>query len=449
MTPTPGRKARREAYHKVDDEGDCEDPAPAPEGKAFVWLWPPGAADPVLAGRITETTGQHDNTPVCTFTYDDSFLERPDAVSLFTPELPLRSGVFDPTQPEGPPSRDPLSIASCLRDASPDAWGRRVLNSQIAGKATAVLSELTYLLAAGSDRIGALDVTTTPSAYTPQAAEQATLDQLVQACELIEIGKPVPAELRKGIRHLTGVGGAQPKALLVNGERSLIAKFPSITQARPALHAEAVAMLLAQRVGINVASVEMVPVEGRDVLLVERFDRPKAGTRHMMVSALTLLGYGELASRHATYPQLADTVRASFTHPADTLRELYTRMVFNICVGNSDDHLRNHAAFWDGYLLELTPAYDIAPSPRAGGPLSHALGITRDGRRASQLHLARAAAHDFELDDAEAAALIDRVTTRVRVDYDDVCDQARVSAADRKAMWGREFLNPYVEYGEP
>ncbi|WP_051246375.1 type II toxin-antitoxin system HipA family toxin [Nocardioides halotolerans] len=425
------------------------DPIAADPAEGFVWVWLPGATDPVVAGTITRTTHRYDNAAVCTFTYDRTYLSRPDAVSLFTPELPLRPGVFDPTQPEDPPLRDRLPIASCLRDAAPDAWGRRVLNTQLAEDRTVELSELTYLLGAGSDRVGALDVTTSPTAYHPRPGTPATLDQLLEVSAHIERDEHVPAELQHAARHLTGAGGAQPKALLADGDRSLIAKFPSIAQTRSALHAEAVAMLLARRVGIRAATVEMVPVKGRDVLLVERFDRPGARTRRMMVSALTVLGYGELASRHATYPEFADAVRTSFTHPDDTLRELYTRMVFNICVGNCDDHLRNHAAFWEGHILELTPAYDIAPSPRAAGPLSHALGITRDGRNASQLHLARAAAPDFALDDAEAADIIDHVTTGIRLGYSEACEQARVSAADREAMWGREFLNPYLQYDEP
>jgi serine/threonine-protein kinase HipA len=417
--------------------------------EGFVWVWLPGAADPVVAGRIAQTSSRYDDAPVCTFGYGRSYLARPEAVSLFSAELPLRSGVFDPTEPEGAPLRDPLPIASCLRDASPDAWGRRVLNNRLSADPTIVLSDLTYLLRAGSDRIGAMDVTTSPSTYTPDPAAPTTLHQLLRMSELIEAGEHVPLELQNAARHGSTAGGAQPKALLVDGNRSLISKFPSITQVRPALQAEAVAMLLAEKVGITVAPVEMVPVDGRDVLLVERFDRPGNRTRRMMVSALTVLGYGDLASRHATYPELADAIRTSFVHPAKTLRELYTRMVFNVCVGNSDDHLRNHSAFWDGHMLALTPAYDIAPGPRAAGPLSHALGITREGHNASQLRLVLAAAPDFLLDRAVAADIIDHVITEIRAGYTEACDRARVNNTDRQSMWGREFLNAYIHYDQP
>jgi len=102
------------------------------------------------------------------------------------------------------------------------------------------------------------------------------------------------------------------------------------------------------------------------VLLVERFDRTPEGARRALVSALTILQLGETGFRYATYYDLADAIRARFTEPDATLRELFSRITFNILTGNNDDHPRNHAAFWDGRSLTLTPAYDIAPQPRAG-----------------------------------------------------------------------------------
>lgn len=81
------------------------------------------------------------------------------------------------------------------------------------------------------------------------------------------------------------------------------------------------------------------------ILVVERFNCTPDGGRRSVVCAHRL-GLAELSARYGTNPMLADAIKASFTQPKDTLRELYTRMVFNVCVGNNDDHLRNHAAFW-------------------------------------------------------------------------------------------------------
>lgn len=404
-----------------------------------------------------------DGQAVLSFTYASSYRARPAAIALFTPELPLRAGTFDPTaptvsapDPEGPPGwggararRSPLPLHGCLRDAAPDAWGRRVINVRLAGNPDAELDELTYLVASGSDRIGALDFQLSPTSYEPRGAA-ATLDQLLQAAALIEAGTALPDDLAAAAGHGTSIGGARPKALLEDGARHLIAKFSSASDTRPIVKAEAAAMLLASRVGITAAQVEVRVVDSKPVLLVERFDRPADGSRRALVSALTILGLAEYESRYSSYADLADAVRTGpWQSPASTLRELFTRLVFNVCVGNNDDHLRNHAAFWDGSRLQLTPAYDIAPSPRATQVSSQAIGVTRDGRRASQLSLCRQAAALFLLDRAEAEDTIERVVTTIRTDWDDVCDQALLTRTERASLWEREFLNPYIFYDTP
>jgi serine/threonine-protein kinase HipA len=157
-----------------------------------------------------------------------------------------------------------------------------------------------------------------------------------------------------------------------------------------------------------------------------------------------------MGSRHATYAELAETIRTGpWTDVPTTLRELFTRLVFNVYVGNNDDHLRNLAAFWDGKNLELTPAYDLAPQPRSTRTSSQAIGITRDGRRASQLWLCREVAGEFLLTPAQAEQIIDQVGATIHDHWDEVCDQAQVTAAERHQLWGREFCNPYIFNLEP
>ena len=146
-------------------------------------------------------------------------------------------------------------------------------------------------------------------------------------------------------------------------------------------------MRLAVRAGLNVASVSLEHVAGKDVLLVERFDRVKTRdgwTRKAMVSALTLFGLDEMMARYASYEDLAEIIRHRFTSPKATLRELYGRLVFNILCGNTDDHARNHAGFWDGEQLTLTPAYDICPQSRTGNVASQAMLIVGDNRTSPQ-----------------------------------------------------------------
>lgn len=430
---------------------------------AYVWTWLPGAVEPVVAGAISKTRQRLGEDPVIAFTYARSYRQRDDALPLFAPELPLVPGTFDPTRPSdalrlagdagawaGWPAvadRSPVPLAGCLRDAAPDAWGRRVINLRLAENADIDLSEMTYLLQSSSDRTGNLDFQASPTTYVPRG-EKATLDQLVAAAELIEQGMPIPADLAAAAGHGTSVGGARPKALLTQGERQMVAKFSSTTDTRPVVKAEAVGMLMAARVGVNVAPVEVVTTDdGKDVLLVDRFDRPEGGGRLAVASALTVLGLREEESRYASYGDIAQAIRhPGWADAADQLRELYTRMVLNIAISNTDDHLRNHAAFWDGHRLRLTPAYDVSPQPRSTSVASHSIALTRAGDRASQFRVARAAAPEFLLTDADARAIVDHVVETITRNWDDVCDEARLTRTERAQLWKREFLNEYAFY---
>jgi serine/threonine-protein kinase HipA len=198
-------------------------------------------------------------------------------------------------------------------------------------------------------------------------------------------------------------------------------------------------MRLAARVGIQVAPVELAQAGGKDVLLVERFDRaspPSGWCRRMMVSALTLFGLDEMQARYASYADLAEMIRARFTEPQATLRELYARLVFNVLVGNTDDHARNHAAFWDGAQLTLTPAYDICPQSRSGRESNQAMLI--DGAdRSSRLEICRLSANRYLLSDMEAKGIIDGQVQAIIDAWREVCDQAQLSEVDRAFLWRR------------
>ena len=159
-----------------------------------------------------------------------------------------------------------------------------------------------------------------------------------------------------------------------------------------------------------------------------------------MVSALTLLELDERMAAHASYEALADIVRARFTAPMETLRELFARMTFNILVGNTDDHARNHAAFWDGGYFTLTPAYDICPQSRTGREATQAMQIHGRERR-SQLSLCLAATGRFRLRDQEAMEIMRRQIATIGRNWDKARDEARLENADRRLLWRRQFLN--------
>jgi serine/threonine-protein kinase HipA len=232
--------------------------------------------------------------------------------------------------------------------------------------------------------------------------------------------------------------------------REVIAKFSSSTDTYSVVKGEFTAMELAHRAGLDVARVALERVMGRDVLLVERFDRvPHTEQRRALVSALTILELDELMARYASYADLAQVVRERFTNASTTLRELFARITFNILTGNSDDHARNHAAFWDGEWLTLTPAYDICPQLRAGGETSQAMMIGSDGFRMSQLAGCVARASTYLLTPSAAREIIDHQIAVIKEEWDEVCDLAQMSEVDRSFFWERQFLNPYAFEGYP
>lgn len=380
------------------------------------------------------------------FNYGQNYLRRADAIPIEADELPLRSGQFDP-----PP---PMIMPSAIRDASPDSWGRRVILYQRSDAATDP-DELDYLMESGSDRIGALDFQASATVYVRRGQGNATLDELMSASERVEQGIPLTPALELALRHGTAIGGARPKALIdelndAGNGRKWIAKFSASNDITDVIKSEFVAMRLAQRCGLDAAHVELRDTLGKQVLLIERFDRVGAEGgrwhRRAMESALTMLRLDEMEARYASYEALAEVVRRRFDRPRETLHELFGRLVFNILCGNTDDHARNHAAFWDGRMLALTPAYDLCPQPRTGQIAGQAMLIAGD-RNDSRLALCLEAAPAFQLPVDQARRLITAQIEAIEASWDEMCDAAAMKPAERDALWGRQFLNPYAFEG--
>ena len=406
--------------------------------EAYVWLWLPGATEPVVAGKL-----ELDDRGNVQFNYGQSYLERATAIPIYEPELPLKKGVL--------PLLEGLTVPGCIRDCAPDAWGRRViLNKKFGQKEKAAdtdaLSELTYLLESGSDRIGALDFQRSPNKYIPRNPTNVPLEELLESAGRVEQGVPLTAELDQALFHGSSIGGARPKALIEERGTKYVAKFSSSSDLYSVVKAEFIAMRLALSAGINAAPVRLVQAANKDVLLIERFDREKHATgwtRKAMVSALTLFGLDELMARYASYETLAEIIRHRFDEPKTTLKELYSRIVFNILCGNTDDHARNHAAFWNGKTLRLTPAYDLCPQNRIGNEATQAMLISGNNRQ-SKIKSCIQAAHHFLISENEAKAVADRQREVIESNWETVCDEAQLSPVERNLFWRRQFLNPFV-----
>lgn len=194
--------------------------------EAYVWFWMPGAVKPVVAGRLARYGERF------VFNYGRGYLARGDAVPLYIPELPLEPGEL--------PLPPGLSMPSAIRDAAPDAWGRRVIvNRRFGLKRDDIdigqLDELTYLLDSGSDRIGALDFQASATDYVPREARAASLEELLTSAERVEDGQPITPELDLALFHGSSLGGARPKAMIEERTSKSTAKFSSPSRALCAL----------------------------------------------------------------------------------------------------------------------------------------------------------------------------------------------------------------------
>jgi len=343
-----------------------------------------------------------------TFAYGLRYLQRPGALEVDPVALSLRdlgsvrgAALFPPNN---------LPLFGGIRDAAPDAWGRRVIESRLKVPANS-LPESSYLLHAGSQRVGAVDIRSSrDSAATPGFGTWDNLEYLMDAAQRIDEGLPVPPQLEEIFAEGSALGGARPKATVRDEERVLwLAKFPSRKDALLIPVLETATLRLAAASGLTVPQVKLIHFGSRAVMLIRRFDRywAKAGQvapppedlfstvpayglaekRLGFVSGLTLLACDEMESLNKSYGDLAQAVRR-YCHPdviRENNRELFERMLFNIFVNNDDDHLRNHGFVWDPRLLgwRLSPLYDVMPRATLASERRLHLGVGPQGRIAT------------------------------------------------------------------
>ncbi len=391
----------------------------------------PGEYEPVVCGRL-----EADNTQF-TFVYGRSYLERSDAIALDPVELPLQGSIFSPSFGE---------THNVIRDSAPDAWGRRVLLYRSGGRS---FSELDYLLQAGSDRIGALDVTTEPTGYEAVRTDpHSSVEDLLNAAQCVEAGKPLAESLGDALLHGSSVGGARPKSLLDDKKNKWIAKFSSTTDYYPVVRSEYTAMWLAGQCGIDVPVTVLLQELGKDVLLVRRFDRERCKGqwhRRFLISGLTALQLHETEAVLASYPDLASFLRRSGGHYPVEAQQLYRRMVFNILIGNTDDHARNHAFFWDGRNYSLTPAYDICPMMRVGQTANQAMIVGEDGRK-STLRNALSLSEHFGLSFADAKMINEEITEIVEEKWDEAAERGALTKHESTLLRQATILSPACFY---
>jgi serine/threonine-protein kinase HipA len=356
---------------------------------------------------------------VYSFEFDDEWLARGDTISLDPDLLPVPGRTYPSA------NRGQFGI---FMDSAPDRWGRTLMQRREAMLATRekrrarTLTEWDYLLGVHDySRLGALRFRAT--AQSPfldnspvnAAPPIASLRELQGAARILEedatnhdsrVGSVLEQLLAPG----SSLGGSRPKASVIDEHEHLcVAKFPSRQDGWDVGAWETVAHRLATKAGIRVPAMRALrfTADGH-TFISRRFDRTDRGGRIAFVSAMTLLQRTD-GDRDASYLELIDLLQSRGAQTPLDCEELFRRVVFSICISNTDDHLRNHGFFVESTGLVLSPAFDINPNPH-GGQLSLAIDETDTSLN---LEVARSVATQYGLKKARANEIIRKVRDAV------------------------------------
>jgi len=377
-----------------------------------------GDGGKVLAGQllVDEKRGR--------FKYARAYLENPRAFPLDPVNLPLTADVH-----ENPRTRETPGVFGVMIDAGPDEWGRRQLSKTLKPPP---VTDVEFLLAASGQGVGALHFTAEirdePKSTPPRPFDN--LVHLQRIAEDIEAGREVDRSLEPYFFHGSGLGGARPKTLIDHEGRGWIAKFNRDIDLVDMCRVEFAAMLMARAAGIDVPDVLLTETARGTVLLVERFDRDSAGQHHLvsvasLINKFDITQFDEAAMSYPGIFQLGNRIGSR----TEGLPEaIFRRMLFNVAIGNTDDHLRNHAFYKKAGEGEyqLTPGYDIVPNTGLQG--SHAIALGAFGSSPSRDNVT-AAAHRMGLDGAVARTIAGEVL-EVTESWRDRLKEADVSDAD-------------------
>lgn len=369
------------------------------------------------------------------FEYAPAWKASPSRFSL-EPALAVGEGAFH--TPAG------KSQFGSIGDSAPDRWGRVLMDRREARAAAAEhrarrrLRDSDYLLLVNDvSRQGALRFAEAEGGPFLAADTAASVPPLVDLGRLLAASERIQAreELDQDIRDLVdpgaSLGGARPKATVLDDGRLLIAKFPSQNDDWDVELWEYLCFAMAKRAGIPTPETRLVQVGGRNVLLLGRFDRREGGGRIPFLSAMSMLGYAD--GDHGSYVELAEALSRHGARATEDKQDLWRRMVFNILVSNVDDHLRNHGFLYAGSAgWRLSPVYDLEPTPEhVKARVLHTRIDMYDGT--ASLELAYSVAEEFGLTPDAARRTAKEVAEATR---NWAADAARLGAdkADMEAM---------------
>ena len=352
-----------------------------------------------------------------------------------------------------------------LRDSAPDYWGRSVINKlmemgYVAQNKDENTIDFEYLKYSNYDRIGNLffyeddDINSVYEQIEKEKHNVEDVITVINSFNQFEIAQMSDFSitnftLQQAFLHGTSIGGARPKALVQYNQESYIAKFGSTSDIYPIEKMEYFAMLMAKSVGINTSDVllmEDVVINNKekDILLVKRFDRELVNGinyRKPLVSGLTVIQGSEFTSRYLGYIDLVEKSNIQ----ANERKELYKRLLFNILVGNTDDHAKNHCFFWNSgnRELKMTPVYDVSPLPRKTNLVSQSMKITRDSSLSILDNcLQKEVLDSFGIKLEEAIYLIKEMLQTITAEYEPLCEKINLN----KDLLKNTIINESVFY---
>ena len=305
------------------------------------------------------------------FRYDQNYLSNPLAFSLDPLHLPLSSDIFNADRPGA-------GVHGVFEDSLPDDWGRRVMVRRHGlNRSEQRVPNLLRLLK--NTGLGALSYT--EQGVVTSRLTESSIRQLQELERLANIFEQDPLSITDNELSLlfqagSSPGGARPKALIADDAGQYIAKFSSIKDSLGVVQLEAAAMELARKAYVETAQTRFVPLATGNCLLVKRFDINQAGGRNHLLSMQSLLKADNYYN--ASYKDLAEVIRHVSAQPGQDLQKLYRQMVFNVMIGNTDDHLKNFLMLHDENGWRLSPAFDLVPN--VGLNSEHVLRIGFDNR---------------------------------------------------------------------
>ncbi len=296
------------------------------------------------------------------FKYSDEWLSNPLSFPI-DPELYLNSSVIHSDK----------SLFGIFTDCSPDRWGRILMtrneknNARKENRNPRMLNDTDYLLLVNDyARQGALRFKLSPEDNfldfsTVSIPPLIELPKLLSATKNFLKNKETSNELRLLLAPGSSLGGARPKASVINKNGSLcIAKFPKKDDTNDVVLWEAAALKLAELSGLKVPKWQLVKIDNKTILVIERFDRIN-NSRLPFMSAMTMLSAVD-GDNSYSYADLADGIRQYCDNPQLNLEELWKRVLFSTCISNTDDHLRNHGFIMENGEWIISPVYDINPN---------------------------------------------------------------------------------------